>query len=109
MRLAFFLETNNLLSARQYGFQKSISTVDALRSVWEYIVESKLRGIYTCLLKIDIKSAFNSVSRTDILRFLEKLRLEQYLLGFIDDYVWYPSIIFHEGENFYNVGIPKGS
>lgn len=66
-RLALYLEINNLLSDRQYGFRQNISTVDALRRVWEYIVETKPRE-FTCILTLDIKRAFNSVRRIDILR-----------------------------------------
>lgn len=96
-------------SVPQYVFCKNISRVDALCSVWEYIVESKRYGEFTCLLTLDIKSAFSSVRRSDILGQLEESGFEHSLLGLIDDYLCNCSIILHEGEHFYNVGMPQGS
>lgn len=58
-----------MLSARQYGFLKNISMVDALHNVWEYTAKSKRLGVYTYLLTLDIKSAFNHVQKTSMLRF----------------------------------------
>lgn len=58
---------------------------------------------------LDIKSAFNSVRRTDILRLLEELGVKNYLLGLIDEYLWYRSIILHDGERYFNVEFPQGS
>lgn len=61
------------------------------------------------LLIFGIKSAFSSVRRTDKLRLLEESGLEHYLLGLIDDYHRNRSIILHDVEHFYNVGMPRGS
>lgn len=61
------------------------------------------------LLIFGIKSAFSSVRRTDKLRLLEESGLEHYLLGLIDDYHRNRSIILHDVEHFYNVGMPQGS
>lgn len=81
--LVLYLKASGLLVAQQYAFWKTVSTVDKLRRVMEFIAESKKCGEFTCLFTLDIKSAFNSVRITDILRFLEEPGVETYLLGLI--------------------------
>lgn len=66
-------------------------------------------GEYTCLLTLDINSAFISACRTDILCFLEEFGIEHSLLGMIDDYLWNRSIILSEGEYYFNVDVPRDS
>lgn len=50
MRLVLFKETNNQLNAKQYGFRKYISAIDALQKVMEYIFELKRRGVTQYML-----------------------------------------------------------
>lgn len=86
-------------------------SVRSMRSnnVLEYIAESKRREEFTCLFTLDILSVFNSIRRTDILLFLEELGVKPYLLGVIDDYLWYRLILLNEGEHYFNVGVLQGS
>lgn len=75
----------------------------------ECIAESKKRSEFSCLLTLDIKPAFNNALRTDILRFLEELGVEPWLLGLIDDYLWYRSVFLSDGEHYFDTGVPQGS
>lgn len=65
----------------------SINTVYALDKVWEYIAEWKKRGVFACLVTLDLKSAFNSFRRPDILRLLEERDFENYHMGYIESCV----------------------
>ena len=65
-RLYHFLEDNNILYNKQFGFRKNNSTMDALIKITEQINESIDKGKYSCGIFIDLRKAFDTVNR-DIL------------------------------------------
>ena len=67
-----------MLDRRQFGFRRKLCTVDALEELLECMAESKRQS---SLFALDIKSAFNSVRRTDVLRFLVEYGVDTGLLG----------------------------
>ena len=77
-RLAIHLGTRGVLDRRQFGFRRKLCTVDALEELLECMAESKRQS---SLFALDIKSAFNSVRRTDVLRFLVEYGVDTGLLG----------------------------
>ena len=58
-RLYNFLEDNNILYNKQFGFRKNNSTMDALIKITEKIKESIDKGKYGCGIFIDLRKAFN--------------------------------------------------
>ena len=72
-----FLDKNSLINNSQFGFQKSISTCDALINYIDYLnINYKL---FISTISIDLKKAFDSINH-DIL--LNKLYIYIYIYGF---------------------------
>jgi hypothetical protein len=65
-RLIDFLNKNNILFPRQFGFRRGHSTSHALLSITERIFQALDRGQVACGVFIDLKKAFDTVDH-DIL------------------------------------------
>lgn len=61
-RLLSYFESNGLLSNSQYGFRTGRSTIQALRSVIDFIVEGLENGCSTTVTLCDLSKAFDCVS-----------------------------------------------
>ena len=61
-RLYNFLEDNNILYEKQYGFRKKNSTIFSLIEITEKIKESIDKNKYGCGIFIDLRKAFNTVN-----------------------------------------------
>ena len=72
-RLYNFLEDNNILYKKQFGFRKNNSTMDALIKITEKIKESIDKGKYGCGIFIDLRKAFGTVNHDSLL-----LKMEHY-------------------------------
>lgn len=75
----------------------------------EFLYESKKKGQFSCLLTLDINSAFNNIYRTEIIRYLEELGVEYSHLGLIENYLWSRSVILVQVETHFQVGMAQGS
>ena len=72
-RLYNFLDDNNILYSKQFGFRKNNSTMVALIKITEEIKESIDKGKYGCDIFIDLRKAFDTVNHDILL-----LKMEQY-------------------------------
>ena len=59
-RLYNFLEENNILYNKQFGFRKNNSTIEALIKITEKIRESIDKGKFGCGNFIDLRKAFDT-------------------------------------------------
>ena len=72
-RLYHFLEYNNILYNKQFGFRKNNSSMDALIKITEKIKEYIDKGKYGCGIFIDLRQAFDTVN-------LLLLKMEHYVV-----------------------------
>ena len=63
-RLMNFLNSNNLLYLRQYGFRKNMSTSMAIMELVENITTAMDNGKFTIGVFIDLKKAFDTVDHS---------------------------------------------
>ena len=71
LQLTEYINKNNILSDRQFGFRKDNSTTYLMLDLFDNIYSSKEKGKRPAIIFLDIKKAFDSVNH-DIL--LKKLR-----------------------------------
>ena len=77
-RLIGFLEDNNILYKKQFGFRKGKSTISAiyaLLQVTEKIRESIDKGKFKCGFFIDLRKAFDNVNHEILLQKLWNKRI----------------------------------
>jgi hypothetical protein len=72
-RLNYFLEITGQISSLQFGFTAGISTADAIKSISDFVGNSRKREIKCCLLALDIAWAFDNAWHPGILARLREI------------------------------------
>lgn len=108
-RLVFHLESNNLISNRQYGFRQYKGTSEALTALTDKIEATKAQNHLSTLISIDLRNAFNSVDPHILASKIDKLNLEVGLRNLILDFLRDRTVDIEGDEYKYNVGVPQGS
>jgi len=85
-RLRNFLELNNGLDDRQFGFRKGRSATDAVHTL-RGIVEANSPRNKIGVLTLDIRNAFNSAPLEAILKALQEKSIPIYLCRIIGSYL----------------------
>jgi len=117
LQLYDYIESNNLLSANQFGFRKgkSIDTLLLyLTSLWRQLLDSKPNPIIA-IASLDIKKAFDNINH-ELLKskLLSKFNLSSKATDWICDYLKNRTMItkIHNTSSYpivVNRGIPQGS
>ena len=113
-RLMKFCSKYSLISAKQFGFQRGISTSDALISLTEDIytaLDDKLHFLATI---IDVKKAFDCVNHNILLNKLERYGVRgvplNWLTSYLTDRKCYVELGTYKSRmNTFNIGVPQGS
>ncbi|RWS22087.1 rna-directed dna polymerase from mobile element jockey-like protein, partial [Leptotrombidium deliense] len=94
-----FLEQNNLIFEKQYGFRKNLSTSDALLAIHHKIISSRNAGYYVSMLQLDLTDAFGSVSHDILLSKCKKLGFSKSAIKLIQSYLFNrKQYIVHKSE-----------
>ena len=112
--LNFFFAKHNIISKSQFGFQKTISTLNALINLTEDIYNSLNNKKHHLSILIDLKKAFDTMNHNILLRKLELYGVRGLPLLWIGSYLRdRPSFVGIAGTNssckYLNIGIPQGS
>ncbi|GBO24283.1 Putative protein in type-1 retrotransposable element R1DM [Araneus ventricosus] len=97
-RLVYFLESNNLLDHRQYGFREGMGTLAALKTENKFIDCAKNEKLITCMISLDIKNAFNSIRWEDIINLLKMYEIPGKLLKLFRSFLNNRSVILEDGS-----------
>lgn len=119
-RMLPFTEGENGLSDRQFGFRIARSTLDAIFMVVclcrEAIAGSRWKSgtkRYSLVVTLDVKNAFNSANWGQVMKALQKMRLPNYLLRILENYLCDRVLEYDtdEGPKLHKVtsGVPQGS
>lgn len=113
-RLVSFLNDNNILSQKQFGFRSSRSTEDAVIELTTTIIRNFDVGIRTAGIFLDLTKAFDTVSIPILLDKLEKVGIRGSVNSLFRSYLSHRSqvvvindIISDEEQVFF--GVPQGS
>ena len=70
-----YLVTNNLLTRKQFGFRKGLSTVSALTSFADEVLLNMEQGKLCGAVFLDLTKGFDTVGREILLRQLSEIGL----------------------------------
>ena len=113
-QLTDFLETNNLLSPRQFGFRKNRSTQHAVTQLVDHIRENIDKGKLTGALYMDFRKAFDTVNHACLISKLPYYGIHDNELKWLSDYLFnrrqtvYVDGTYSEFKHITH-GVPQGS
>ena len=113
-RLADFLDINNILTARQFGFRKSHSTELAAVKLYDHFLNKLDKKETTCSIFLDLAKAFDSVNHQILLAKLYKYNIRGSALDLFRSYLtnrWqYVKLNNTKSDmKLIDIGIPQGS
>ena len=113
IRLEKVVEENNFLSDKQFGFRKKYSTADAVLVVSAAIDKARMDNLDAGMASIDLKAAYDMVSREALFKKLEELGLNGSFLKLIEDYYTGDSVVYVVGDSttnplFMTQGVKQG-
>lgn len=113
-RLISYLDTNNILSNRQYGFRRKKSTNDAVLDLTNFVVEALDKGRKSIAIFLDLSKAFDTVSIPHLISKLSTLGIRDKQLGLFSSYLTNRKQCVKIGENVSSAltveyGVPQGS
>lgn len=114
MRLMQYLESKQLLNPNQFGFRQARSTVDAVGSLSNCIVNALDSGKACIGVFLDLAKAFDTVSVKILLRKMELLGIRGIALEWFQTYLSNRSQRIKIGNNisserYVRYGVPQGS
>ena len=113
-RLYTFMEENNILYHKQFGFKKGNSIINAVIQITEKIKESIDKGKVGCGIFIDLRKAFDTVNHDILLMKLERNGICDSALLWFESYLSKrKQFVCINGENSelreLSCGVPQGS
>ena len=113
-RLYLFLEQEELLYSRQFGFCSNHSTTDALIDITEKIKEACDNKLYSCGVFLDLQKAFDTVNHNILLQKLTYYGVRglanNWFRTFISQHVQFTSINKANSDpHLITHGVPQGS
>ena len=113
-QLNSFLTRHKIISNSQFGFQRNISTKDALISLTESIYDSLNDKKHHLSILIDIKKAFDTMNHKILLRKLEMYGIRglplAWIRSYLSDRISFVSVgNASSSAKVSNIGIPQGS
>ena len=107
-RLNYFLQSTNAIPPQQYGFTAGKSTSDAIKAVTAFVRTSKQLGLKSCLLALDIASAFDNAWHPSLLTRLLKLKCPANIYNTMRDFLQDRYAQFTIGNSTHSKRVTKG-
>ena len=113
-QLNSFFSKFSILSDKQFGFKKNVSTEMALSSVYESFISNFENKQITCAIFLDIAKAFDSVNHQLLLKKLERYGVRGLSLQLINSYLsdrFQYTLIDNKTSSLLPItcGVPQGS
>ena len=109
-----FFETNSIFAPTQYGFRRNCSTSHAVLDVITTTYDNINERLYTALIMLDLKKAFDSVNHQIILKKLDKYGVRGIPHRLINSYLtnrkqYVAMNYYHSSLKLVKCGVPQGS
>ena len=115
-RLSYLANLGGLLHETQLGGRKQRSAIDTALLLQHYIQQerNKRKGNVTSVLFLDIKGAFDHVSKPKLLATMQQLQLPLPLIKWVESFLSERSIQLSfdgkvQNETSVDIGVPQGS
>ena len=113
-RLVGFCKKFSLINPSQFGFQRNVSTCDAVIHLTEIIYESLNNGNHLLAIMIDLKKAFDTVNHVVLLKKLQCYGFRGVQLDWFSSYLsnrkCYVEVDgVRSNTEVINIGVPQGS
>ena len=113
-QLTGFLEEQNILFSRQFGFREGRNTIHALCELINKIDQEKSEGNHTLGLFLDVKKAFDCVDHTILMSKLEHYGISDSELSWFTNYLQNRTQMVKIGDHMsgkqtIKMGVPQGS
>ncbi|GBO19757.1 Retrovirus-related Pol polyprotein from type-1 retrotransposable element R1 [Araneus ventricosus] len=112
-RLVYHLESNSLISDRQFGFREGKSVDSALDSLITTINTNRSKSKHTLVLSIDIKGAFDNIQYNNIISLLHKNNCPANITNIFTNLLSNRQVLMQTSEGTalrkQNQGCPQGS
>ena len=113
-RIVSFIQKNNILSDKQFGFREKMSTEDALLNFLEPVYRNINEKRKVAAIFIDITKAFDTVNHSILLKKLCNVGFRGHTLNMLQSYLLNRTQMVKIGnvlsnEMQLNVGVPQGS
>lgn len=86
-RISHYLENNNILSNRQYGFRNGLGTENAIANLTKIISSNLDKGIKCIALFLDLAKAFDTISHKILLHKLQRIGIQGQLFNWLVSYL----------------------
>ena len=113
-RLISFVNKNNILSKKQFGFRSNHSTIQAVLSITDKIQRAIEEGAYSCGIFLDLSKAFDSVNHNILIEKLQHYGVRdleiKWFLSYLENRKQYVSFGCSNSELLpISCGVPQGS
>ena len=114
VRVMTYLDKNNVIYNKQFGFRSGYSTSDAILEFAESCASSLDQKLYTVAVFLDLYKAFDTVNKNIMLLKLERLgfrcRMNEWFDSYLCDRDMYVQINDCSSEvKCVNIGLPQGA
>lgn len=112
-RIYHFLYKNELFPKNQYGFKHDTSTIQALENIKKKLDQASLDKEGALIISMDIKNAFNTIDKKEIIKYLEENNCPKNLIK-LTNAIMTNRKISYKNENIQKMyclrkGSPQGS
>ena len=113
-RITEFINNNNQISKKQFGFRSSHSTIHAILSITDNIHNAIENGKFSCGLFLDLRKAFDSVNHSILIKKLNHYGfrgiVNDWFQNFLEDRKQFVSIGDIDSDSqIIRYGVPQGS
>lgn len=94
-QMTHFAVKFNIISAEQYGFQKTKSTTDLLTTLYDTLLYEMDQSKFTTLISLDVAKAFDRLNHRYLLKKLKQYGYREKIHDLIESYLWSREVNIH--------------